>query len=107
MDPETPEIKKRTLFDCFSPNCGTNLAAAVAEVLAEGLLPVQINVLGNFVTAVGTNLTYIAAQKEINELLCPKKKTVTVEAQDGESGAEQGTSAQSGDTQRDELTAVT
>ncbi len=35
---ETPETKKHTLFDCFSANCGVNLAAAVAEVLAERLI---------------------------------------------------------------------
>jgi hypothetical protein len=103
MDPEQPKIKKHTLFDCFSPNCGTNLAAAVAEVLAEGLIPLQIDALGNFLTAVGSNLTYMAVQKEINELLCPKKQTAAA-SQDTETS---GDTAQSEDRQRDEFTVVT
>jgi hypothetical protein len=81
---QPPEIKRHTIFDCLSPNCGATLVSAVAEILAEGLLPLQIDALGAFLAAVGDTLAYIATQKELNELMCPKKRTITAQTEDGE-----------------------
>ena len=39
-------------------------ASVVSIILAEGLDKSEINLLGNFVISVGSNLTSIAAQKE-------------------------------------------
>lgn len=88
MDPETPEVKRHTLFDCFSPNFGATTVSAVAQVLSEGLLPLQIDALGAFLVAVGDTMSYIAVQKELNELMCPKKKTIT----SGSTETQEGTS---------------
>jgi hypothetical protein len=60
------------LLDCLSPNCGATLISAVAQILAEGLSPSQIAVLGGFLAAVGDTLSYMASQAQLNEELCNK-----------------------------------
>lgn len=63
---ESGNVLSRTIFDYLSPSCGTVLAAIIADILAAGLDPVQIAVLAAFITSVGDNLGYIAAQMELN-----------------------------------------
>lgn len=62
------------LLDCLSPNCGATLISAVAQVLAEGLSPLQLNVLGAFLAAVKDTLSYMASQAQLNEELCSKMR---------------------------------
>ena len=51
----------------FSPNCGANVATAIAEILSDGLTAAQINIFANFIIAIGGTMAYIASQKEFNE----------------------------------------
>jgi hypothetical protein len=66
----------RTIFDCVPPRGGTIAAAIIADILADGLNAIQIAVLATFITAVGDNLGYIAAQMDLNEQIvsCLKEK---------------------------------
>ncbi len=64
--------RKCFLFDCFSPDCGAALITAVAEAMSEGLNADQMNVLGTFLTAVADTISYMAAQRQRNEQVCPK-----------------------------------
>ena len=43
---------------------GMLLAVLIAEIMTEGLTPTQINILGNFVSAVGSLIAYKASREE-------------------------------------------
>lgn len=74
MDPnEGAKELSRTVFDCLSPNCGTALVAAISDILADGLDVIQIVVLATFISSVGDNLAYIAAQRDLNALLATQR----------------------------------
>lgn len=60
---------KHSFVDSLSPQCGTLLATAIAEMLAEGLDNRQINVLSNFIGIIGQDLSYIASQQALNETI--------------------------------------
>lgn len=51
-------------FDSISPDALAVLASLVAIAISNGLNSSEINVLGNFVTAVGGVLLTIAAQQD-------------------------------------------
>jgi hypothetical protein len=44
---------------------GTVLAAILADIMTEGLTPVQENILGNFIAAVGTLISYKASRDDL------------------------------------------
>lgn len=54
-------------LDCFSPKGGVILAAAIADILADGFNSNQIAALGGFITIIGDSLGYISAQMELCE----------------------------------------
>ena len=56
-----------TLLDCLSPKDGAILAAAIADILADGLNSNQIAALGGFITIIGDSMQYISAQMELCE----------------------------------------
>ena len=51
----------------ISPNQFILLASIISISIADGLEPDELNVLANFLSAIGQNLGIIAFQKEINE----------------------------------------
>ncbi len=64
--------KNNSMFlDCLPPKGGAILAAAIADILADGLNSNQIAALGGFITIIGDSLGYISAQME----LCESKNT--------------------------------
>lgn len=76
-----------TFFGCLSPGSGAAAATAIAEILADGLDPLQINALGGFLAVVSQVLSYIATQKQLNETMCPKRAAPAATAA-GNTGSE-------------------
>ena len=58
--------KRRFLLDTLPSASGTLLAAYMANAMTQGMTPDQQNILGNFVSAVGSLISY-KASKEPNE----------------------------------------
>jgi len=52
----------RLWLEVLPSRTGTILAALLAEIMTEGLTPEQEDVLGNFVSAVGSLISYKAAR---------------------------------------------
>lgn len=52
----------RIWLDVLPSRAGVILAALLAEIMTEGLTPDQENILGNFVSAVGTLISYKASR---------------------------------------------
>jgi hypothetical protein len=48
----------KTFLEILPSKGGMLLAVLVAEIMTEGLTPTQMNILGNFVTAVGALIAY-------------------------------------------------
>lgn len=46
---------------------GMLLAVLLTEIMTEGMTPSQMNILGNFVSAVGSLIAYKAARVELDE----------------------------------------
>jgi hypothetical protein len=67
----------RTIFDCVPPRGGAIFAAIIADILADGLDPIQIAVIATFITAVGDSMGYIAAQMDLNEQIVARQKERT------------------------------
>ncbi len=97
MDAEKP--RRPMLLDCLSPNCGATLISAVAQVLAEGLNPSQLNVLGAFLASVGDTLTYMASQAQFNSEFCTKipAKAAEDSADSTQTESKKNTDGKSGD----------
>ncbi len=64
----------KTIFDCLSPNCGTILSSVIADIIAEGLDPIQIVVVASFITSVTSNMFYIASQMDLNNQIASRQK---------------------------------
>lgn len=61
-------------INCLTPNELSVLASAIAIELAEGESADEINVLGNFIVAVGSLLLTIAAQEQNLQSIKDKQK---------------------------------
>ncbi len=46
---------------------GLLLAALLTEVMTEGMTSIQMNILGNFVSAVGSLISYKASRNQLDE----------------------------------------
>lgn len=74
MDSNSLCNRKCLFLEGLSPRAGALLATAIAEALADGFDPGQINVLGTFITVIGDSLAFIAAQAEHNSEICSKSR---------------------------------
>lgn len=63
----TMDISPKTFLELLPSKQGTLLAAILVNIMTEGLTPVQENILGNFVSAVGSLISYKASRDELNE----------------------------------------
>lgn len=63
----TIDISPRTFLELLPSKQGTLLAAAIANIMTEGLNAEQQNILGNFVSVVGALISYKASRDELNE----------------------------------------
>ena len=65
---EKPEEEEkpgcRLWLEVLPSKGGMLLAVLMAEIMTEGLTPTQINILGNFVSAVGSLISYKASREE-------------------------------------------
>ncbi len=59
------EACSKTWLDTISSCNGTLLAASLANIMTEGLTPDQQNILGNFVSAVGSLISYKASKQDV------------------------------------------
>lgn len=64
----------RTVFDCVPPKGGAIAAAAIADIIADGLNSNQIAAIGGFITIVGDSMGYIAAQMDLNDQIISRQK---------------------------------
>jgi|GEM_PF-6216939 len=60
------DLSPKTFIEILPSNGGTILAALLANVMAEGLSADQQNILGNFISAVGSLISYKASRDELN-----------------------------------------
>lgn len=54
----------KTWLQVLPSNCGLLLASLLAEIMTEGLTPEQIDILGNFISAVGSLISYKASRED-------------------------------------------
>lgn len=55
----------KTWLEVLPSSSGMVLAAILAEIMTEGLTPEQENILGNFISAVGSLISYKASRDEL------------------------------------------
>ncbi len=66
IDDLISQFAPRLWLEVLPSNMGTILAAILANILTEGLNPNQENVLGNFISMLGSLISYKAARDDLN-----------------------------------------
>ena len=56
----------KSWLEILPSRSGTALAAILAEIMTEGLTPNQENILGNFISAVGSLISYKSSRDDVN-----------------------------------------
>lgn len=63
-DTQDSELQYKTWLQVLPSRGGLVLAALLAEIMTDGLTPDQMNILGNFVSSVGSLISYKASRDE-------------------------------------------
>lgn len=61
------DFSPKTWLEILPSPSGTVLAAILANIMSEGLTATQQNILGNFISSVGSLISYIAARQDLNQ----------------------------------------
>lgn len=56
----------KSWLETLPSKSGTVLAAILANIMTEGLTPNQENILGNFISAVGSLISYKASRDDVS-----------------------------------------
>jgi len=64
-DEENEEAGCKTWLQVLPSKGGLLLAALLTEIMTEGLTPDQMNILGNFISSVGSLISYKAARDDL------------------------------------------
>ncbi len=56
----------KSWLEVLPSRSGTALAAILAEIMTEGLTPNQENILGNFISAVGSLISYKSSRDDVS-----------------------------------------
>jgi|AGTN01.2.fsa_nt_gi hypothetical protein len=65
-DTKTSDAACKMWLQVLPSRGGLLLAVLLAEIMAEGMTPTQMNILGNFISAVGSLISYKASRDEID-----------------------------------------
>lgn len=66
VDALNSQFAPKLWLEVLPSNMGTILAAILANIMTEGLTPNQQNVLGNFISVLGTLISYKAARDDLD-----------------------------------------
>ncbi len=66
IDALSNQFAPKIWLEVLPSRMGTVLAAILADIMTEGLTPTQENILGNFVAAVGTLISYKASRDDLD-----------------------------------------
>ena len=61
------DFSPKTWLETLPSDTGTVLAAILANIMTKGLSSTQKNILGNFISALGTLISYKAAREDIDD----------------------------------------
>ncbi len=61
------DFSPKTWLEILPSPSGTILAAILANIMTDGLTVTQQNILGNFISSVGSLISYIAAREDLNQ----------------------------------------
>jgi hypothetical protein len=61
------ELAPKSFLEVVPSEIGTVFAAILANIMTDGLTPTQQNILGNFISAVGSLISYKASRVELDE----------------------------------------
>jgi hypothetical protein len=61
------DFSPKSFLEVLPSEIGTVFAAILANIMTEDLTPTQQNILGNFISAVGSLISYKASRVELDE----------------------------------------